>query len=90
MNWKQQAACTGIDTSIFFPRLGEKHKERLALKICSECDVINECRQHSIELAQTVDVQGIFGGWTQLQRLQYMKEHNMTWHRSGYDFEVNA
>jgi len=71
--WRDDAACAGMDTAIFFPissgdpRVAEATRlsVRVAKAICNECPVIDACLQEAIRLG---DVHGIFGGMTGNER----------------------
>lgn len=83
--WKQEAACKGMDISLFFPRRGEVLKIREAKKICLKCPVIEECREYSFHIAGEFDTVGIFGGLTADNRKQMLKEMGVkVSHRQAY------
>ena len=46
-NWREQAACSSMDTEIFFNDTGDgrqdKSRLKLALDACNTCPVISEC-----------------------------------------------
>jgi len=71
--WRDDAACAGMDTDIFFPlssgdpRVAEATRlnVRVAKAICNDCPVIAACLQEAIRLG---DVHGIFGGLTGKER----------------------
>lgn len=68
VTWRDQAACSAHDSSIFFPA-GESGAAagqiRLAKQICSGCDVSDECLDYAIDTNQ---VAGIWGGLTEDER----------------------
>lgn len=55
MSWRDEAACRGMDTRIFFPETSRARAE--ALEACAACSVRSECRA-----AGTTEVAGIWGG----------------------------
>lgn len=60
-DWRNQAACWGMDYHLFFPDSGHQADEALAA--CQSCPVTLEC----LDLALTADASnqhGIFGGVT--------------------------
>jgi hypothetical protein len=60
-DWKSDAACRGRDPSIFF----DPEHERVALAICSFCDVRDQC----LELVTDgLPVGGVWAGLTELDR----------------------
>jgi WhiB family redox-sensing transcriptional regulator len=60
--WRQSAACSGMDTSDFYPGDRERgptlaRRERRAKQVCARCPVIQEC------LAWALDAREPFGVW---------------------------
>ena len=60
--WRQRAACSGMDTSDFYPGDRERgptlaRRERRAKQVCARCPVIQEC------LAWALDEREPFGVW---------------------------
>ena len=68
VDWRDLAACSGHDPSIFFPA-GETgpaaEQIAMAKKVCGGCDVRDECLSYAIETNQ---VAGIWGGLTEDER----------------------
>jgi len=66
MSWLEQAACRGMDTEIFFPKLGGYHDVEPIIKaVCDRCPVAQQC----LDLAMKQDIQiGYFGGLSARQR----------------------
>jgi WhiB family redox-sensing transcriptional regulator len=62
--WMQQAACRGLDASLFFPERGEVVSDE-AREICAECPVCRECLEFSII---TKERDGVWGGKSGRQR----------------------
>ena len=60
------AACSGEDTTIFFPEPGEFAKEdtKLAKAICASCNVKDACLKFALENNEY----GIWGGTTDHER----------------------
>lgn len=56
-HWSEAAACLGKDPEMFFDKsdLGIK----IAKKVCSLCEVQNECLSHALTLRS---VRGVWGG----------------------------
>lgn len=46
MNWRQNAACVGVDPELFFTATYEDRKEALA--VCARCPVIDQCRDDAL------------------------------------------
>lgn len=56
-DWRDLAACRGMDTEMWFPMPGDHRTRSKAIAICEACPVRNRCRQAADEL----EVQ--FGSW---------------------------
>lgn len=68
MNWREQAACAGMDTEEFFP-LGSSGPARAqtnqAKQVCAECPVAQQCLEFA--LSNAIDY-GVFGGMSADER----------------------
>ncbi len=66
--WREDAACAGMDTRIFFP-IGETgtalHQVVLAKAACAACPVREECLEFAIA---TIQNDGVWGGTTEDER----------------------
>lgn len=62
-SWMKDAACSGADTSQFFPR-SKKESFAPAIRICQGCPVKEPCLQYALE----TDQEGVWGGTTRLTR----------------------
>jgi len=78
MSWAERAACKG-KTALFFPlpRGGVYHlRERkddpyaAARAICAECPVQQECLDFSLAIANREQLDGMFGGLDDAERLE--------------------
>src|SRR5690606_28754178 len=56
-SWRNNAACLGVDSNVFFPGRGAKGTE--AKQICGGCPVREECLEYAL---RTRPVYGIWGG----------------------------
>ena len=65
MSWQDQARCRGVDPAIFFPERGEAAVLQAAKRLCSECNVIDECRAYALEAREPM---GIWGGMSARER----------------------
>jgi WhiB family redox-sensing transcriptional regulator len=61
-DWRQRAACRGVDSTIFFPETTKQ--ERVALDYCASCVVCKECLEYALETPQNTDRWAILGGTT--------------------------
>lgn len=60
MTWRDQAACLGTDSDLFFPELGQSRGVAADAKaICARCEVTVECARFAYESGMRY---GIWGG----------------------------
>ena len=64
-SWRDQAACNGADTRLFYPEDGGS--VRKAMAFCAVCPVVTECRQWALEFPE---VWGVWGGTSERDRRQ--------------------
>ena len=69
-DWKEDAACRGMDTDLFYPELGELGSD--AKTVCRRCEARVACLDYAL---QARDRDGIFGGFTERQRLKVARDH---------------
>ena len=66
--WRDDAACAGTDTEVFFPiEKAVKDVDR-ALTFCTSCPVRDLCLQEALSMPPGLDY-GIWGGTTRTQRI---------------------
>ena len=63
LDWRDDAACRGLDTSIFFPATEDGAEEAKA--ICRTCPVQQACLDWAIATRQE---DGVWGGLTEKER----------------------
>jgi hypothetical protein len=68
-SWMKDAACTGADTSQFFPR-SKKQSFAPAIRICQSCPVKEPCLQYALD----TDQEGVWGGTTRLTRTRMRQQ----------------
>lgn len=78
MGWRQHAACRDEDPRVFFPDRAPTGRPRSdglgpdvyreARKVCRPCDVKTSCLKSVIDLPQTQDDSGMFGGYSPMER----------------------
>lgn len=73
-NWIQNADCRGLDPNLFVPERYDHTAIRDAKKICATCPVQTECRNYGLELHRHIDLDGIFGGLTKIERLRLLRK----------------
>lgn len=66
-NWREQAACKGMDVRLFFPESGGNgiNTAKQAKKVCATCPVTGPCLEYGL---RTSDREGIYGGLSHKQR----------------------
>ncbi len=61
--WRQDAACRDLDTSIFFPETDDE--AAAALAVCAACPVREACLEFALVTRQD---DGVWGGMTETDR----------------------
>lgn len=64
-DWFDLAACSGVDTDVFFPNSEDLAGIAAAKGVCASCPVREDCLAFAVETNQT---EGIWGGLTARQR----------------------
>lgn len=73
-DWQLQAHCRGSDVRTFFSPEGERgpqrfEREKRAKMICHGCPVMDQCRDHALEVGETF---GTWGGLTEAERARLL------------------
>lgn len=63
MHWTHQAACKGLDPSMFFPKTGEMNVLRAAQSVCKTCSVKQNCLNDNL-----YEEFGVWGGTSERER----------------------
>jgi hypothetical protein len=61
MNWREQAACKGAPTAIFFPGRGDRLDE--AMSYCDRCSVRPQCLDEAMALRSIPGQERLMGVW---------------------------
>lgn len=74
-DWREDAACRGIESSVFFSPDAERgqaraQRESRARRICADCPVLRQCRDHALV---TGEPYGIWGGTTETDRRRHAR-----------------
>jgi len=69
-DWQLEAACRGMDSSVFFHPAAERDNARRqriadAKKICGQCPALAACREHALRVREPY---GIWGGLSEDER----------------------
>lgn len=66
--WQSEAACRGVDSSIFYP-LSDAEEER-AKAICGQCAVREGCLEYALGKRER---EGVWGGATERERRRILR-----------------
>lgn len=69
--WRNQAACTGIDSDIFYPASEDENEAIEAKAICALCPVQDTCLEHALNSRER---EGIWGGTTERERRRIQRQ----------------
>jgi WhiB family redox-sensing transcriptional regulator len=80
--WQGRGSCRRHENSAFFINDGEKgeekkRKEELAKRVCRDCLVKQNCRDHAMCVPERY---GIWGGMTELERKRELKDSKTSLH----------
>jgi WhiB family redox-sensing transcriptional regulator len=77
--WQLRASCLGHPLEVFFPdddaRSSLRRREDAAKRICRQCPVVAECRDHAL---RTPEHHGIWGAMTARERARELRGHGDT------------
>jgi WhiB family transcriptional regulator, redox-sensing transcriptional regulator len=65
VNWREKAACNGVDSDVFFPDSEDPADSVAAKAVCAECPVAAECLQYALATNQGA---GVWGGLDEGER----------------------
>ncbi|GAF47168.1 MULTISPECIES: WhiB family transcriptional regulator [Rhodococcus] len=79
-DWQLQARCRDVEADIFFSpevegRTARLRREKTAKRICTECPVHRECRQHALTAREAY---GVWGGTSEAERRYLLPEPEAT------------
>jgi WhiB family redox-sensing transcriptional regulator len=77
-DWRQYAACRGVEPITFFPETTSG--ERAALAYCDRCPVRADCLEFALQTSANVDRFGIYGGTTPGDRRRLRRGHDAPKH----------
>ena len=72
--WMREAACSGMDTGIFYPGRGDTEHLRLARKTCASCAVRRECLEAALVSGEHF---GVWGGTTEQERRRIRRRRRL-------------
>jgi WhiB family redox-sensing transcriptional regulator len=71
--WRDEAACRGVDTNVFFPVTDEEADEAKA--ICTDCVVRQACLEYALANRER---DGVWGGATERERRRIVRQRRKT------------
>ena len=72
-NWRNRAACRGIDPDIFFPVTDEDAEPAKA--VCNACPVREACLEFALAARER---EGVWGGATERERRRIVRQRRKT------------
>lgn len=67
--WRANAACRGLDPSIFYPLTDEEAEQ--AKSVCDACPVQASCLEHALGIREK---EGVWGGRTERERRRIIRQ----------------
>lgn len=72
-NWREHAACQGIDPEIFYPV--EDEDAEPAKVVCAQCAVVTACLEYALASRER---DGVWGGATERERRRLVRQRRRT------------
>lgn len=73
--WRSRAACTGIDSDIFYPASEDEADAEAAKAVCAVCPVRVVCLEHALGVREK---DGIWGGATERERRRMLRQRRQS------------
>jgi transcription factor WhiB len=65
--WQQWALCSGYPIDVFFPEAVRgrelRRREERAKRICRDCPVLRQCREHALRVPEPYGIWGALSPW---------------------------
>lgn len=74
-SWRLQAACRGLDPSIFYPSSEDEADAEPAKAVCEQCPIRQACLEHALARREK---DGIWGGATEKERRRIIRQRRRT------------
>jgi len=73
-DWQYEGACRQADPTLFFHPEGERgarrrQRDNAAKAVCATCPVLEQCREHSLQVREPY---GVWGGLTEDERQEVL------------------
>lgn len=72
-NWREHAACQGIDAEVFYPV--EDEDADPAKAVCAQCTVATACLEYALAARER---DGVWGGATERERRRLVRQRRRT------------
>jgi WhiB family redox-sensing transcriptional regulator len=71
--WQADGRCRQLEPEVFFPedagRTGLRAREERAKRICRDCPVLEQCREHALSMRET---HGVWGAMSARDRVRLL------------------
>lgn len=74
-SWRLQAACRGLDPSIFYPSSDAEEDAEQAKAVCAQCPIRQACLEHALTRREK---EGVWGGATEKERRRIIRQRRRT------------
>ncbi len=74
-SWRNQAACQGLDPTVFYPSPDDDVEAEPAKGVCSTCSVREACLEHALAVREK---DGVWGGCTERERRRIIRQRRRT------------
>ena len=74
-SWRLQAACRGLDPSIFYPSSEDDADADQAKEVCAQCPIRLACLEHALTRREK---DGVWGGATEKERRRVLRQRRRT------------
>jgi len=74
-SWRLQAACRGLDPSIFYPNTESDEEAEPAKEVCAGCAIRQACLEHALSVRER---DGVWGGATERERRRIIRQRRRT------------
>lgn len=71
LTWRTQAACRGLDPTVFYPTSEFEEEAEPAKAVCAVCPVRTDCLEHALSVREK---DGIWGGATEKERRRIIRQ----------------
>jgi WhiB family redox-sensing transcriptional regulator len=73
--WRANAACRGLDPTIFYPDPDDDTEAEPAKAVCDQCGVREACLEYALGFREK---EGVWGGATERERRRIIRQRRRT------------